>query len=200
MEYHPTNENEQATTTCNNTDELTNIILHKRSQGTKECMLLTQKNRQNVKVGRVVTLGGTQDWKEVLGRKVGRVVTLGGRAGLKRGAGKVVSWPGCWLHGGVHFVKIHLPTLTICVLFLCIFVPLTLYFKIKLTTKTRQNSNSSSCTLLRESNYSIYYGQHFSNTFWLTLGFSKSVVLLEEYHDDNLLSPHLTRDEPCFQV
>lgn len=71
--YHTSNENKQTTTTCNTMDDLTNIILSKRSQDTKEYMLLmtfikAQKTRQNVKSQKRGCPGGAgNDWEEVLG-------------------------------------------------------------------------------------------------------------------------------------
>lgn len=86
--------------------------------------------------------------------------------------------------------------------FLIYIYALTLYLKIKFTTKTWQNSNSSSYTLFKKSNCSITIVNIFQNTFSLTLGFPKSTeFFLKKHQDDNhaVLVASLTNQEwPLF--
>lgn len=121
-------------------------------------------------------------WKQVLGR---------------------VFWSGCWLRRCFFSTLWKSPTHTLnsCPFLIYIYA-LTLYLKIKFTTKTWQNSNSSSYTLFKKSNCSITIVNIFQNTFSLTLGFPKSTeFFLKKHQDDNhaVLVASLTNQEwPLF--
>lgn len=117
-------------------------------------------------------------WKQVLGR---------------------VFWSGCWLRRCFFSTLWKSPTHTLnsCPFLIYIYA-LTLYLKIKFTTKTWQNSNSSSYTLFKKSNCSITIVNIFQNTFSLTLGFPKSTeFFLKKHQDDNhaVLVASLTNQE-----
>lgn len=86
--------------------------------------------------------------------------------------------------------------------FLIYICALTLYLKTKFTTKTRQNSDSSSYTLFKKSNCSITTVNIFQNTFSLTLEFPKSTEFKKKKHqDDNhavLVASSTNQEWPLF--